>query len=142
MSGTKTSQKGQKRLGSVFVNGVLVLICLVWLIPTIGVFITSFRNSEDIYSSGWWTVFPHRGWVKVEEIRVPESIDVDQPFEVAGVTADFSTLRQGIVTPDGRKITWIGNKRSRLVIVEEKRWVGFSARLTLDNYRDTLSGES
>jgi len=141
MSGTKTSQKGQKRLGSVFVNGVLVLICLVWLIPTIGVFITSFRNSEDIYSSGWWTVFPHRGWVKVEEIRVPESIDVDQPFEVAGVTADFSTLRQGIVTPDGRKITWIGNKRSRLVIVEEKRWVGFSARLTLDNYRDTLSGK-
>jgi alpha-glucoside transport system permease protein len=27
------------------------------------------------------------------------------------------------------------------VIVEEKQWVGFSARLTLDNYRDTLSGK-
>ncbi|MEW6651583.1 MAG: carbohydrate ABC transporter permease [Chloroflexota bacterium] len=117
------------------------MICLVWLIPTIGVFITSFRNSEDIFSSGWWTIFPHRSWTKVEEFRVPEEVNVDEPFEVAGITSTFDVLRHGVITEDNKKVTWIGNKRSRQVIVEELRWVGFSARLTLDNYSDTLSGK-
>lgn len=141
MANRNKSQKSQKRLGGIFVNGVLILICLVWLIPTIGVFITSFRDSEDIYGTGWWTVFPHRAWTKVEEIRVADDVNVDEPFEVAGITGTFGTLRQGVITEEGRKITWIGNKRTRQVIIEEQQWVGFSARLTLDNYRDTLSGK-
>lgn len=32
-------------------------MCLLWLIPTLGLFVTSFRNSEDVRTSGWWTVF-------------------------------------------------------------------------------------
>ncbi len=77
----------------------------------------------------------------MEEIRVADDVNVDEPFEVAGITGTFETLRQGVITEDGRKITWIGNKRTRQVIIEEQQWVGFSARLTLDNYRDTLSGK-
>jgi alpha-glucoside transport system permease protein len=35
---------------------VLLLICLLWLIPTIGIIVTSFRTAEDALTSGWWTV--------------------------------------------------------------------------------------
>jgi alpha-glucoside transport system permease protein len=42
--------------------------------------------------------------------------------------------------PDGRKLTWYGNKRTRLVKISEERWVGFSTNMTLDNYRNVLSG--
>ncbi|PZR64507.1 MAG: sugar ABC transporter permease [Chloroflexi bacterium] len=35
----------------------LLAIALVWLLPTIGLLITSFRPSEDVLSNGWWTVF-------------------------------------------------------------------------------------
>src|SRR5439155_12181606 len=34
----------------------LLLITLIWLVPTVGLAITSFRPRPDISSSGWWTV--------------------------------------------------------------------------------------
>ena len=38
------------------VNLVLALIALFWLVPSIGLFITSFRPRNDYAASGWWTV--------------------------------------------------------------------------------------
>ena len=35
----------------------LVIIGLLWLVPTLGVFVTSFRGREAVRTSGWWTVF-------------------------------------------------------------------------------------
>ncbi len=35
----------------------LILIGLLWLEPTVGLLITSFRPREDLSSSGWWTIF-------------------------------------------------------------------------------------
>jgi alpha-glucoside transport system permease protein len=40
-----------------WVRIVLALICLMWVIPTFGLAITSFRTQEDANSTGWWTVF-------------------------------------------------------------------------------------
>jgi alpha-glucoside transport system permease protein len=37
---------------------LLWLIVLVWLIPTLGLFINSFRTREAQRASGWWTVSP------------------------------------------------------------------------------------
>jgi alpha-glucoside transport system permease protein len=39
------------------VNLVLAIVAVFWLVPTIGLFIASLRNSTDNSSSGWWTVF-------------------------------------------------------------------------------------
>ena len=35
---------------------VIVLICFVWTLPTVGVLISSFRHANDIRRTGWWTV--------------------------------------------------------------------------------------
>jgi alpha-glucoside transport system permease protein len=35
---------------------VVTLICLLWLLPTIGTFITSFRTVDESQKTGWWTV--------------------------------------------------------------------------------------
>lgn len=38
---------------------VVIGLVLIWMIPTIGLFINSFRTPTDITSSGWWTsLFP------------------------------------------------------------------------------------
>lgn len=37
----------------------IILIALVWTIPSVGLLITSFRSPNDIQTSGWWTVFQH-----------------------------------------------------------------------------------
>ncbi len=39
------------------VHLALVVIVIAWLVPTLGVFITSFRSREAVRESGWWTVF-------------------------------------------------------------------------------------
>jgi len=49
------SGRWRRRLGRVPVNLVVILLMAVWLIPTIGLFINSFRPSEAVQSSGWWT---------------------------------------------------------------------------------------
>ncbi len=36
---------------------VIIILCIVWLIPTLGIFVSSFRPASDIMSSGWWSVF-------------------------------------------------------------------------------------
>jgi alpha-glucoside transport system permease protein len=35
---------------------VLLVICFLWLVPTIGIVVTSFRTPEAALTSGWWTV--------------------------------------------------------------------------------------
>jgi alpha-glucoside transport system permease protein len=38
----------------------LALIGLIWLLPTLGLLITSFRPASEILSSGWWEIFAGR----------------------------------------------------------------------------------
>jgi alpha-glucoside transport system permease protein len=136
------SYKKQKIRSSVVVNGVLILICFFWLLPTLGVFVTSLRNSQDIFTSGWWTVLPHKENVQTQEIILDASVNVDAPIEIEGITASFEELRQGVKTPDGRTLTWYGNKRTRKILVSEEKWVGFFHKpLTLENYKDVLTGK-
>ncbi len=39
------------------VNVILTIVAVFWLVPTVGLFLSSFRSSTDNSSSGWWTVF-------------------------------------------------------------------------------------
>jgi alpha-glucoside transport system permease protein len=115
MAEKTSSYASQKRTSSLVINGVLILICLIWIVPALGVFITSFRESQDIFRTGWWAVFPHREYVKVDEIRLDESVNVDEPFQIEGITSTFEELRNGVILEDGRKLVWFGNKRTRLI---------------------------
>lgn len=38
------------------VNVVLAVVAVFWLVPTLGLLLTSFRSGGDNASSGWWTV--------------------------------------------------------------------------------------
>jgi alpha-glucoside transport system permease protein len=44
-------------LAKIFVYGTLVIIAAMWITPTIGLLVSSFRPADDVTSSGWWTVF-------------------------------------------------------------------------------------
>jgi alpha-glucoside transport system permease protein len=45
--------------GGWFVRITIIVIVILWTIPTLGVLITSFRPEDAVNSSGWWTVFAH-----------------------------------------------------------------------------------
>ncbi len=48
-------QNLRNTLGRVPLHMVIVGMVLVWLIPTLGVFVTSFRSRQAVRTSGWWT---------------------------------------------------------------------------------------
>jgi alpha-glucoside transport system permease protein len=41
---------------------VLIAVALIWLVPTFGLAITSFRPNSNILTSGWWTGLTHWHW--------------------------------------------------------------------------------
>jgi len=160
------SAKSQKRAQSFFINLVLIIICVAWMVPILGILITSFRHSEDIFKSGWWTVFPHRVEMQVARIKLNPDVDLDgnitidattatvegrnvageaveysgSPIE--GVSATFEEYREGIKLDDGRSLVWSGNRRSRELRVFDRQWIGFSTNLTLKNYKDVITGKN
>jgi alpha-glucoside transport system permease protein len=44
---------------SLSVKLTMLFVCAIWIVPTLGVLVTSFRGVDDASSSGWWTVFAH-----------------------------------------------------------------------------------
>lgn len=134
------STKQQKLVSDLLVNGALLLLVLLWTIPTFGLLVSSFRSRVDILSSGWWKLLPHRDWVTVETVEPPRDVPRDQPVEVAGVKATFDEFRNGVTAPDGRRLIWIGNRRVGNVEVQEQEWTT-SFNFTLDNYRNVLTGQ-
>ena len=47
------------RQGGWFTRITIAVVVLIWLIPTVGVLVSSFRPEELVDSTGWWTVLGH-----------------------------------------------------------------------------------
>ncbi len=47
------------RHGGWFVRITVLVVVILWVIPTLGVFITSFRAPDLANNSGWWTALAH-----------------------------------------------------------------------------------
>ncbi len=136
------SRKRQQLIGKIIVNTLLAILCLIWTIPTIGLLVSSFRDRDDIRTSGWWTVLPHRETVTVETIQLPAETDLRAPItlpsELGGGTYTADQIAQGVILPDGRKITW-ENRRGRLIAVQGRAWA-MNTNFTLENYRIVTGG--
>jgi alpha-glucoside transport system permease protein len=59
-SAKSTTAKSGRSLWSRFgIHVVLAILMVIWLLPTIGLFVNSFRDAQSINESGWWTaLFP------------------------------------------------------------------------------------
>ncbi|GAB4481051.1 MAG: hypothetical protein Kow00124_28420 [Anaerolineae bacterium] len=130
----------QQTLGKLLVNGLLILICLAWTIPTAGLLISSFRSENAIKTSGWWTIFPHREWVETTELPIPTDVARDQPITIEGATATFDEFREGVETPDGKRLIWVGNLRSGRIEMQERKWA-LGLDFSLENYQQILAGK-
>ncbi len=49
--------KARRRLSNPWASGIAIVLAILWTLPTMGLFITSFRERLDIGRTGWWTVF-------------------------------------------------------------------------------------
>ena len=133
--------KRRNWVGPLLVNGILLLVVIIWTVPTFGLLVSSFRARFDIQTSGWWNVFPHREWETVATID-PKALglDPDGVMTVEGVQGTFEELRAGIQSPGGdTRVTWVGNKRLGTIEVQQQVWT-VTWDFTLDNYKQVLLG--
>jgi alpha-glucoside transport system permease protein len=56
----KKAPKEESRAGAA-VRIAMLVICVLWTIPTFGLLISSFRGRDAIASTGWWTIFTNPG---------------------------------------------------------------------------------
>jgi alpha-glucoside transport system permease protein len=125
------------------VNGVLALLVLIWIVPIIGLLISSFRDRFSIQTTGWWTIFPHREWIVTEEFDPrADGLVVDEDnriIEVNGTRATFAELREGVEVDDMR-VQWVGNWRIGSIEIQERQWT-VNWDFTLENYNQVLGGK-
>ena len=50
------SAQRQRSVGNILVYGTLIIVCIIWTIPTLGTLVTSFRPADEATRTGWWTV--------------------------------------------------------------------------------------
>ncbi len=50
-------EAARRKLSSPWASGLVILITILWTIPTFGLLVTSLRPKDQAQSSGWWTIF-------------------------------------------------------------------------------------
>ena len=143
MAASTTTPKPKKQghlLSDILVNGTLILIVIAWMIPIMGLVVSSFRTRFDIQTSGWWTIVPHREWQTVATIPVPEGVDRTGVMQIEGGQGTFEQFRQGIQVGD-TKLVWVGNRRTGTIVVQKESWTT-NTGFTLDNYKQVIGGKS
>lgn len=49
------------------VHLVIIFMCIIWIVPTVGTFVSSFRPRQEVNETGWWRVFLPEEITGVEE---------------------------------------------------------------------------
>jgi alpha-glucoside transport system permease protein len=76
---------GIRRSARAGVYVALTIIAALWLIPTLGLFITSFRHLDAINGSGWWNVLLHPGGANLTLDNYAAVTGAQQTSATAGV---------------------------------------------------------
>lgn len=135
---------------------VLLGLCLVWIVPTLGLLITSFRPFQQVSDTGWWTVFaPTEGTAEYnrycaachgDDGKAVATVDLTDPAVISEFRRSSNlvvALRQEI---DGRPhmgdlpVPESAEAARLLTFLRNASGVAPVQRLTLDNYIDALTG--
>ncbi len=97
------------------IHAILLIIGIIWLVPSVGLAVTSFRTRGDISASGWWTVASGQRTVtdQLWELRVLESGESGENTVVAGDSISGELLTDAV---EGIPAATIGRVRIRQII--------------------------
>jgi alpha-glucoside transport system permease protein len=57
------------RMSRGVIGAILIVVALMWLVPTIGLAVSSLRTPADINATGWWSVFSEPAQLTLDNYR-------------------------------------------------------------------------
>jgi len=150
-----------------FVHTAVLVIAILWLLPTLGILVSSLRDKDQITVSGWWTAFS--GSAQTEAVRLGDASAQRQDgtgFIITGSLFDGGKTVTGFGTrvqepnayPAGEAVD-IGNGETLKILgdgtYEYRKATSFEGdrgkrvyltvmtppAFTLDNYRTVVNAE-
>jgi alpha-glucoside transport system permease protein len=88
---------------------VILIFCAVWIIPTIGMVINSFRSVSDMGQAGWWTtLFPPHGFTlaSYQQVLNTENVGTSIVNSVL-ITIPATVIQLAIATMGAYAFAWM-----------------------------------
>ena len=97
------------RLQRLPLHVVIALFVLVWVLPTVGLLVNSFRGLQDMNSAGWWTtLFPPHGFTLASYIQVLQTENVvPSIFNSILITIPATVIQLTIATMGAYAFAWM-----------------------------------
>jgi alpha-glucoside transport system permease protein len=94
LASTETAGRRPSPLGRIGLHAFVIFLVVLWLLPTIGLLVNSFRPPADVSSSGWWNAIFAPGSLTLENY---ESVIGQQGIADAFVNSLFITIPATII---------------------------------------------
>ncbi|MET9346407.1 carbohydrate ABC transporter permease [Streptomyces termitum] len=100
---------GFRWLGSAAVQGLLLVVALVWLTPLAGLLLSSLRSERDNASDGWWTAFADPAQLSLDNYRVllEDSGLVQAFWNTVLISVPATVLVVGVSALAGYAFAWL-----------------------------------
>ena len=88
---------------------IIIIFCAVWVIPTVGMVINSFRSLSDMASAGWWTtLFPPHGFTlaSYQEVLNTEGVATSILNSIL-ITLPATVIQLAIATMGAYAFAWM-----------------------------------
>ncbi|MEU1087798.1 carbohydrate ABC transporter permease [Streptomyces sp. NPDC005576] len=97
------------RAGGGVMRVFLVLVALFWLMPTIGLLLSSLRDGKDIAASGWWQVFTTPSQLTLDNYQhlLSDPAITDSLFSTVMITVPSTLLVVVIGSFAGYAFAWM-----------------------------------
>lgn len=148
-----------RRLRNLPTHIILIGLCVIWLIPTLGLLVTSIRPFQDVNDTGWWTVLsPPTGTAEYDQScaschggdgRKVSGVDLSDPTLIQNYRRSFTLLtvlkrdsKTNPGTPHMGTIPVPDDQATAKIATYLRRISGIDAHptFTLNNYLDALVG--
>ncbi len=78
-------RRRKRRWGKYAVHLSVVLIVVIWTLPTFGILVTSFRGKDEISVSGWWTALKTSAHNIIDRAAPPpDAVEKDGKYVISG----------------------------------------------------------
>jgi alpha-glucoside transport system permease protein len=88
---------------------VIIIFCAIWIIPTVGMVLNSFRSLPDMQAAGWWTtLFPPHGFTlaSYEQVLNTEGVPNSIVTSIL-ITIPATVIQLAIATMGAYAFAWM-----------------------------------